>query len=472
MLVRMGTGASAAEAKQEKDLRMGQERLQASRVEIRKKDQQLQRVRRQVSELEDYRKRLEAGEAKVHTELEAAREAQMQDLSRLRVKFLVEAGEESQRRGEAEDEAFAEAQGMYNRCVDTLAREAALEQERRREAVTSSEAGASNARTQLRSARASVRRVAAERDAELEAATAVGEEHARESGLQRQSHEERLAEFRQWNSEVKSSRHSRRCLGLELRSLKQVLGDVSKSVDERSEELERKERELMQVRKSVRSIEDGMDVAQAHLTAECARVEGVEESLCLTLKQELGERVLAMHQRLQESHTAMVGLGDALRAERAQRAHFDVGLTQQRVRTELLVQLLDQVKGRTLDLTSCSFSSEYAEQSVQRGDHSGDTKAPESRATTHSGLSTPSPIKPVTRAFDVATPPRYHGAGGTQYGMSSDPCWGAGVNELGPHGFVREEHEGRDGRANQSFVVRHYDCSTRTNLMGSARLVQ
>jgi len=49
-------------------------------------------------------------------------------------------------------------------------------------------------------------------------------------------------------------------------------------------------------------------------------------------------------------------------------------------------------------------------------------------------------------------------------------CWRL-LNTV-PAAVTDTEHEGRDGRANQSFVVRHYDCSTRTNLMGSARLVQ
>lgn len=84
------------------------------------------------------------------------------------------------------------------------------------------------------------------------------------------------------------------------------------------------------------------------LKEQCSRVQRVEGSL--RVSRDLGDKVRAMRDMLQESHGALAQLGRVLEQEREQRDQCIQGLRQQRLRTELLLQLLHHFKNRTQDL--------------------------------------------------------------------------------------------------------------------------
>merc|ERR1712032_1060792 len=92
---------------------------------------------------------------------------------------------------------------------------------------------------------------------------------------------------------------------------------------------------------------------------QCNRVQRIEGSL--RCSRDLGEKVQTMREMVKESHSALSQLCGLLERERARREQCTQGLKQQRVRTELLLQLLHHFKGRTQDLApQALLSSSHA----------------------------------------------------------------------------------------------------------------
>lgn len=70
----------------------------------------------------------------------------------------------------------------------------------------------------------------------------------------------------------------------------------------------------------------------------------------LSASRDIGEKVQKMRQMLQESHSGIGQLCSLVDQERQKREQCAQGLKQQRLRTELLLQLLHHFKNRTQDL--------------------------------------------------------------------------------------------------------------------------
>lgn len=176
---------------------------------------------------------------------------------------------------------------------------------------------------------------------ELGAAKAAREES--------KSHEEsKMSEVRTQKQEVEAMREAHLSLEGQARALHRQLSRAAYDVGQRDRELQMKDQELQEVRSSISVIQEEMDEVNRQLRTQCERVQQVEGSL--QLSRDLGSKVIAMREMLQESHGALGQLCSLVERERAQREHAANGLKQQRMRTELLLQLLRHFKCRTQDL--------------------------------------------------------------------------------------------------------------------------
>merc|ERR1711948_244348 len=132
------------------------------------------------------------------------------------------------------------------------------------------------------------------------------------------------------------------------RALHSELSKAVYTVGQRDQELKVKNSELHEVRQSLTCIQDEMDEVNRQLKEQCNRVQRVEGSV--RLSHDLGEKILAMREMVKESHAGMGQLCSLLEQEREKREQCAQGLRQQKVRTELLLQLLHHFKSRTQDL--------------------------------------------------------------------------------------------------------------------------
>jgi len=138
-----------------------------------------------------------------------------------------------------------------------------------------------------------------------------------------------------------------------VRALQQQLSKTDYTVGQRDQELKVKNAELQEVRQNVASIQDEMDEVNGRLKEQCNCVHRIEGSM--RVSRDLGEKVHAMREMVKESHAALGQLCSRLETERALREQCTHGLRQQRVRTELLLQLLHHFKSRTQGLAPSSL---------------------------------------------------------------------------------------------------------------------
>merc|ERR1712039_185595 len=156
------------------------------------------------------------------------------------------------------------------------------------------------------------------------------------------------AEVRSQLSETEALQDEHRGLEGKARALQHDLSKAVYSVGQRDQELKVKNSELHEVRQSLTCIQDEMDEVNRQLKEQCNRVQRVEGSV--RLSHDLGEKILAMREMVKESHAGMGQLCSLLEQERERREQCAQGLRQQKVRTELLLQLLHHFKSRTQDL--------------------------------------------------------------------------------------------------------------------------
>lgn len=208
-------------------------------------------------------------------------------------------------------------------------------------------------REELLSAHDHVRGWRQERDSEAEAANVTQEAYLAESRASLRQHESLKAEARTRLSEVSSMEDFQRSLDGQARVLQNELSKVAYSIGQRDHELKVKDSELQEVRVSLSGIQDEMDEVNSHLKVQCQRVQRVEREL--SLSSDLGEKVKNMRQMLQESHSGIAQLCTLVNQERQKRDQYTQGLKQQRLRTELLLQLLHHFKNRTQDLAPASL---------------------------------------------------------------------------------------------------------------------
>ncbi|CAE8710574.1 unnamed protein product, partial [Polarella glacialis] len=203
-------------------------------------------------------------------------------------------------------------------------------------------------REELLEAQADVGLARQERDSEVESAKVTEEACLAEHRASERKSEALSVEVRTKRFEMEAFQDSQRGLDGQARMLQKELSKVAYTFGQRDHELKVKDSELQEVRQSLASIQDEMDDVHLRLKEQCGRVQRVEGEL--SASRDLGEKVRGMRQMLQESHGAIGQLRDALEQERQKKEQCSQGLKQQRLRTELLLQLLHHFKNRTQDL--------------------------------------------------------------------------------------------------------------------------
>lgn len=203
-------------------------------------------------------------------------------------------------------------------------------------------------REELVEARMEERGSALLRDSETQAAGLAMEEISAERVSDQSEVEMKLAHISNSKSEMEALDLSQRSLDEMTHKLQLELGSMTYAVGQRDQELHARNSELQEVRQQLATFHGDMDHLNSSLRAQCGRVEQAEASL--RLSSDLGDRVGAMRDMVRESHGVLGQLCSLLEEERAKGKVSTEGLKQQRVRTELLLQLLQHFKGRAEDL--------------------------------------------------------------------------------------------------------------------------
>lgn len=217
-------------------------------------------------------------------------------------------------------------------------------------------------REELSSAESEVQLLRQQRNSETEAEKVTYEAFLAERGASLRKQEAVSAEVQIAFSEMEALEDSRRGLDSQTKILQSELSKVAYSVGQKDHELKVKDAELLEVRQNLLGIQDEMDEVGQQLKEQCSRVQRVERELSgsrdLGHKRRLhlqkshggGEKVRVMRQMVQESHSGIAQLCSLFEQEREMRENCSQGLKQQRLRTELLLQLLQHFKNRTQDL--------------------------------------------------------------------------------------------------------------------------
>lgn len=355
----MGNGASAKEHSQ---LRQNQAQLLERQREVDIKEQEIQRDTERLVRTVGLQSQEARDVLQLEREIVAASVAHLRELGLQREciraeheqvlqsqqKVAKEEAEQMLRDGDSVA-LLTEGEGGLNERAHSLFTEQVIQVETaHHELVRREERRAMYAQEELLRARAEVRILAQERDSEAEAACVTREAFVAERRAAQRLGEMLRAEVRTRVSETEVLQDSYRGLEDKARSLQHELSKVTYMVGQRDHELKVKDSELQEVRQSLSCIQDEMDEVNRQLREQCCRVQRVEGSL--RLSRDLGEKVRSMRDMLKESHEALAQLCRLLEQERAQREHCAQGLKQQRVRTELLLQLLHHFKSRTQDL--------------------------------------------------------------------------------------------------------------------------
>jgi len=355
----MGCGASASSARQHGQLQQNRAQLQEQQREIDGKEQHIQRETEQLVRTVGLRSQEARDAVRLERELLAANAAHTRELSSQRERFRAE--HEHARRSrleQAEREAALALENWrpssgdeaWSEEIDAmLAEQLAREESANSDLVRGEEQRAACAQEELFRAQAEMHILAQERDSEAEAACVTKEAFLAEQRAAQRQGEMLCAEVRTQVSETEVLEDSHRGLEDRARTLQHELSKVTYTVGQRDHELQVKDTELQEVRQSLVCIQGEMDEVNRQLREQCGRVQRVEGSL--RVSRDLSEKVRTARAMLKESHGALAQLCGLLEQERARREQCALGLKQQRVRTELLLQLLHHFKSRTQDLS-------------------------------------------------------------------------------------------------------------------------
>lgn len=303
-------------------------------------------------------------EAELEAELESAGSTHNEELqehqSQLKEKHQEEmirrllAAEDEERRALQEEFLQSETASVrLLRDADALEAEMKEATKSQHEEMNYSKLQLAALREELLSAHDHVRGWRQERDSEAEAASVTHEAYLAESRSSLRQHESLRAEARTRLSEVASMEDFQRSLDGQAKVLQNELSKVAYSIGQRDHELKVKDSELQEVRENLSGIQDEMDEVNSQLKVQCQRVQRVEREL--SLSSDLGEKVKNMRLMLQESHSGIAQLCALVNQERQKRDQYTQGLKQQRLRTELLLQLLHHFKNRTQELAPQSL---------------------------------------------------------------------------------------------------------------------
>lgn len=228
--------------------------------------------------------------------------------------------------------------------------------------VCNEELRAERVQEELLRVRAEVNIFTQERDSEAEAACITREAFEAERRAAHRHGVMLRAEVRAQVSETEAMQDSQRCLQERVRQVQRELGNVTYAVGQRDQELKMRDSELQEVRQSLVCIHEEMDEVNQQLEHQCGRVHRLEGSLRQSCN--VGDDVQRMRNMLRESHGALSQLGSLLEQERSRREHCTRGLRQQRVRTELLLQLLQHFKSRAQELAPQALLSSNSREAV------------------------------------------------------------------------------------------------------------
>lgn len=228
-----------------------------------------------------------------------------------------------------------------------------------REFVAGEEQRAEEARREVVALRSELMRLVGESQTEAEEARQAKQELDLDEQRAQAQAERTLAELRVRQEAIEGLRESHQGLEGEVRQMHSELGKVAYTLGQRDRELQMKDTELSEVKRSLFVMQDEMDEVNEELRQQGQRVLKVERSL--RHSRDLGEQVRAMRDMLKESHSAMAQLCTLLERERVRREQCANGLKQQKVRTELLLQLLHHFKSRTNDLAPGSLLGQDAD---------------------------------------------------------------------------------------------------------------
>lgn len=303
-------------------------------------------------------------EAELEAELESAGSTHNEELqehqSQLKEKHQEEmirrllAAEDEERRALQEEFLQSETASVrLLRDADALEAEMKEATKSQHEEMNYSKLQLAALREELLSAHDHVRGWRQERDSEAEAASVTHEAYLAESRSSLRQHESLRAEARTRLSEVASMEDFQRSLDGQAKVLQNELSKVAYSIGQRDHELKVKDSELQEVRENLSGIQDEVDEVNSQLKVQCQRVQRVEREL--SLSSDLGEKVKNMRLMLQESHSGIAQLCALVNQERQKRDQYTQGLKQQRLRTELLLQLLHHFKNRTQELAPQSL---------------------------------------------------------------------------------------------------------------------
>lgn len=314
-------------------------------------------------------------EAELEAELESAGSTHNEELqehqSQLKEKHQEEmirrllAAEDEERRALQEEFLQSETASVrLLRDADALEAEMKEATKSQHEEMNYSKLQLAALREELLSAHDHVRGWRQERDSEAEAASVTHEAYLAESRSSLRQHESLRAEARTRLSEVASMEDFQRSLDGQAKVLQNELSKVAYSIGQRDHELKVKDSELQEVRENLSGIQDEVDEVNSQLKVQCQRVQRVEREL--SLSSDLGEKVKNMRLMLQESHSGIAQLCALVNQERQKRDQYTQGLKQQRLRTELLLQLLHHFKNRTQELAPQSLPDVLAPSSGMR----------------------------------------------------------------------------------------------------------
>eukprot|EP00929_Paragymnodinium_shiwhaense_P060824 TRINITY_DN30365_c0_g1_i1.p1 TRINITY_DN30365_c0_g1~~TRINITY_DN30365_c0_g1_i1.p1 ORF type:complete len:494 (-),score=152.32 TRINITY_DN30365_c0_g1_i1:105-1586(-) len=350
----MGGAASAKKQKEELDKKAASE-LAGKKQTLDDKHGEVQRLEKRVNALQaevQERQRLEQEMAEV-SEAHAQRlELQRQEL---------EAEHQSElfyQKGKQEREAEEKLGGQDLRVLllrslqdedETLfAEEISRLQEVHSLLIRNEEQRVTKARLDQAAAHSEARALTRRRDSERAAAQLLQDERLAEQRAVQRQDEETMVQVRTRLSEVEALRDAERGLESEARSLQHELSRVCYAVGQRDHELDSKGSELQEVRSTLAAFQEGIGEVNSELEEQCERVRRAETTL--RHSEDLTERLRSTREMLRESHSALGSLCGLLEQERAKKEQYEQGLRQQRVRTELLLQLLQHFKNRTQEL--------------------------------------------------------------------------------------------------------------------------
>lgn len=204
------------------------------------------------------------------------------------------------------------------------------------------------AKAELQSFRTEMDELKKATDGEMQAASKAREELLEKQQAVDTLNEEKNVEIKETERQSEALQQTQDALEIEAKALQRQLSQAMYDVGKKDREQQLKEAELHEVRQSIHAIQDEMDEVNRQLQAQCGRVQKVESSL--RLSRDLGSKVQSMREMLKESHGALSQLCGLVEHERTERGECSLGLRQQQMRTELLLQLLSHFKSRTQDL--------------------------------------------------------------------------------------------------------------------------